>query len=253
MTSLEIVVPMAGRGSRFADAGYSVPKPLIDVLGRPMIERVVDNLRPSRLHRFTFIVQREHVDAFGVDETLERVAPGCRVVILDEVTEGAACTVLLAEPEWNPDAPLVIANSDQWVSGGLDPFLEAWDTSDDAGLIMTMTADDPKWSFLEVDADGRVVRVVEKEVVSDEATVGIYAFRQARMFSKVSRAMIAADDRVGGEFYVAPTYNYLAPGDTIGWVNIGSEADGMYGLGTPADLTLFINLVRAGRVTGFAL
>jgi NDP-sugar pyrophosphorylase family protein len=238
---LTIVIPMAGRGSRFADAGYALPKPLLPVHGVPMIEVVVANLRPSVPCRFVFVCQREHLAAYGLEERLQAIAPGCAVVAIDGVTEGAACTVLLAEHEIDPDDVLVIANSDQWVDTSFDAHLALLRQRGLAGLIMTMSADHPKWSYVELDERGAVTRVVEKEVVSNEATVGIYTFARGRDFVRAARGMIAADERVGGEFYVAPVYNRLiAEGAAIGYDNIGSVGDGMYGLGVPEDLEDFL-------------
>jgi NDP-sugar pyrophosphorylase family protein len=249
--TLQIVVPMAGRGSRFADAGYDRPKPLIDVAGRTMIDRVVENLRPSRPHRFVFLVLAEHAAQHDVARHLDEIAPACAVVEVSSVTEGAACTVLLAEPEVADDEPLLIANSDQWIKGGIGPFLDAWDEKRDDGFIMTMRADDPKWSFIRFGPAGEVVEVVEKVVVSEEATVGVYAFVRASEFFDGARAMIEADERVNGEFYVAPVYNQLIrAGRTIGFHNVGSERDGMHGLGTPADLEEFMRSVLATGEAG---
>jgi NDP-sugar pyrophosphorylase family protein len=241
---LTIVVPMAGRGSRFADAGYELPKPLIPVHGVPMIELVVANLRPARGEaRFVFVCQREHVARYELDRRLSAIAPGCAIVSIDGVTEGAACTVLLAEDEIDPDSPLVIANSDQWVDTDIDRHLAQLDVQHLDGLVMTMTADDPKWSYVELGADGRVCNVVEKEVVSPEATVGIYAFRRGGDFVRAARQMIASEKRVNGEFYVAPVYNELiAEGAVVGYDNIGSVGAGMYGLGVPEDLESFLGL-----------
>jgi len=110
-------------------------------------------------------------------------------------------------------------------------------------LIMTMHADDPKWSFVGLDSLGLVTKVVEKKVISNEATVGIYNFRYGSDFVDAAKSMIAEGERVNGEFYVAPTYNTLIKrGAKVGISNIGSEANGMYGLGTPADLNIFLNL-----------
>jgi NDP-sugar pyrophosphorylase family protein len=238
---LTIVIPMAGRGSRFADAGYELPKPLLPVHGVPMIEVVVANLRPSVPARFVFVCQREHLAAYGLEERLHAIAPGCAVVAIDGVTEGAACTVLLAAGEIDPDDALVIANSDQWVDTSFDAHLALLRERGLDGLIMTRRADHPKWSYVELDAAGAVTRVVEKEVVSDEATVGIYTFARGGDFVRAARAMIAADERVGGEFYVAPVYNRLiAEGAAIGFDNIGTVGDGMYGLGVPEDLEDFL-------------
>jgi dTDP-glucose pyrophosphorylase len=240
MGLLTIVIPMAGRGSRFSAVGYRDPKPLIPVGRSPMIKVVIDNLTPSRPHRFVFICQAEHVEAYGLRERLEAWAPGCAVVEIDGVTEGAACTVLMAR-DLIGDDPIMIANSDQYIDIAIDDYLAVQDQGFD-GLIMTMRADDPKWSFVGLDETGkRVTRVVEKEVISDEATVGIYNFASGSDFVRAADEMIAADRRVNGEFYVAPVYNELiAEGQQVTIFNIGAEADGMYGLGTPADLDLFL-------------
>ena len=237
---LNIVVPMAGLGSRFAKVGYALPKPLIPVHGTPMIRLVIENIRPRRSHRFVFICQRAHVAAHGVRDLLSAWAPGCAVVELDGLTEGAACTVLAARNEIDAAAPLMIANSDQFVEAGTDAYLDGMEHPPADGLIMTMWADDPKWSFVAMDGN-RVTRVVEKEVISNEATVGIYNFRRGGDFLSAADAMIAAGERVNGEFYVAPVYNRLiAAGQRIAIHNVGREFSGMHGLGTPADLEAFL-------------
>ena len=243
---LTIVIPMAGRGSRFADAGYKDPKPLIPVRGVPMIKLVIDNLRPSRPHRFVFICQREHVAAYGLEPRLAAWAPGCAIVQLDGVTEGAACSVLTAEA-YLDDSPLMIANADQYLDVSMDDYLDAADGLD--GMIMTMTASDRKWSFVAVDERGLATQLAEEVPISDEATVGVYNFAHGRDFARAAREMIARDLRVNGEFYVAPVYNMLIEqGARIGIHNIGNEANGMYGLGVPADLELFLSLPISRRV-----
>jgi dTDP-glucose pyrophosphorylase len=243
---LTIVVPMAGRGSRFAEAGFTDPKPLIPVNGVPMIKLVIENLRPSRPHRFVFICQREHVRAYELERRLGEWAPGSAIVQLDGVTEGAACSVLAAEA-FLDDTPLMIANSDQYLDVSIDAYLDGMAGLD--GLIMTMTADDPKWSFVAVDSAGHATEVAEKIPISREATVGVYNFARGRDFAAAAREMIARDLRVNGEFYVAPVYNMLIEkGAKIGIHNIGAEADGMYGLGVPSDLALFLTLPVSERI-----
>lgn len=253
MSELNIVVPMAGRGSRFADAGYALPKPLIDIDGRAMIEIVIDNLRPARNHRFVFIAQQAHEERFDLSARLRTWAPGSEVVLIDGVTEGAACTVLRARDVVDLAAPLMIANSDQYIDYSIDAYLAAFDEAGTDGFIMTMTATDPKWSFIRFDDRGTPVGVAEKVPVSDVATVGIYNFARGADFVSSAEAMIAADDRVNGEFYVAPVYDHLvAAGGTLGYHGIGSEAEGMYGLGTPADLELFLRHPVRIRALGSA-
>jgi NDP-sugar pyrophosphorylase family protein len=237
---LTIVVPMAGRGARFQEAGYHDPKPLIPVYGIPMIEVAINNLRPREPHRFVFICQREHDETYGLGRFLRSLEPDCDVICIDGVTEGAVCTVLKARHLINAN-PLMIANCDQWIDFSIDDYLSTFMTSGADGLIMTMTATSPKWSFVRRDANGRVTAVVEKEVVSDEATVGIYTFATGNDFVAAAEFMIAANIRVNNEFYVAPAYTQLISwGRRIETLRIGTDQDIMYGLGTPADLERFL-------------
>ncbi len=238
---LNIVVPMAGRGSRFADAGFLDPKPMIPVGGRPMIEWVIDNIRPSQPHHFIFLCLREHLLRYAqVAEKLRELCPGCDIISVDQVTEGAACTVLLARHLIDSEAPLMIANSDQIVDLCIDEYLSSAEQVEADGLIMTFWADDPKWSYCRIGDDGTVKEVVEKQVVSNDATVGIYNFRRGVDFVRSADQMIARDLRVNHEFYVAPTYNQLIEESLKVVVKAtGREGAGMYGLGIPADLELF--------------
>lgn len=249
---INIVIPMAGAGSRFAKAGFTDPKPLIPVKGIPMIKVVINNLRPSHPHRFIFICQKSHVEQYNLHTKLAEWAPGCSIVEINGLTEGAACTVLAAKDLINNDAPLMIANSDQYVDCDIDQYLATMDEKNLDGLIMTMKADDPKWSFVGFDSKGQVTRVVEKEVISDEATVGIYNFAQGKKFVEAAERMIRNDLRVNGEFYVAPTYNsMIEEGARLGIYNIGSEAHGMYGLGIPSDLQIFIENPISKKIEGW--
>lgn len=235
---LNIVVPMAGRGQRFADAGYDLPKPLIPIHGHPMIEVVIANLRPAAPHRFIFLILREHDERYGLAGKLEEWAPGAHIVCVDQVTQGAACTVLLARDQIDNADPLMIANCDQYVDTSIDTYLAAMGSAD--GLIMTMWADDAKWSFARLDPSGRVTEVMEKVVISNDATVGIYNFRRGSDFCAGVDTMIGEDMRVNGEFYVAPVYNYLIRnGADVRVHSIGRLGAGMHGIGVPADLKEF--------------
>ena len=239
---------MAGRGSRFAQAGFNLPKPLIPVHNVPMIRLVIQNLRPSMPHRFIFLCLREHIERYNVGRQLRSWAPGCEVIPVNGVTEGAACTVLQARRFIDSAHPLMIANSDQWVDINIDDYLKVMDLSRGDGLIMSMRADDPKWSYIRFDALGNAVEVVEKKVVSFEATVGIYNFRRGSDFVAGADAMIGKNIRTNNEFYVAPVYNELiAAGKSIACCNVGSEGKGMYGLGIPSDLEKFQQLQISRR------
>lgn len=247
---LNIVIPMAGAGSRFVAAGYRNPKPLILVHSVPMIKLVIDNLKPKCNHRFIFICQKSHVENYELRDKLSNWAPGCEIIELDGLTQGAACTVYAAKDLINFDDPVMIANSDQYIDCDIDKYLESLDFYNADGLIMTMKANDPKWSFVGFSSDGKVAEIVEKKVISDEATVGIYNFRSGRQLCKSIESMIEKNLRVNGEFYVAPVYNeMIEKGANLVTYNIGSEGNGMYGLGIPADLDKFLSLPISLKAT----
>jgi len=243
---LNIVVPMAGRGSRFAKAGYELPKPLIDVFGHPMIEYVTKNITPNCEHRFIYICQEEHLRKYELEKKLKQIAPDCIIVTVDHITEGAACTVLLSEKYIDNDDSLMIANSDQFVDTDINKYLLSIQEND--GLIMTMPADDPKWSFIKYDENGFVTMVREKEVISNQATVGIYNYKHGKDFVKYAHRMIEKNIRVNNEFYVAPVYNeMIADGKKIVFCDVGNK---MFGLGVPEDLEFFKSLPISRKVFG---
>lgn len=247
---LNIVLPMAGRGSRFANAGYTMPKPFIDVCGKPMIEVVVNNLRPQCEHRFIFICQNEHIEKYHADRLLNSITDNSVIIGIDHVTEGQLCSALLAKNYINDESPVLTANTDQYIDFDVNSFLEYGKEKKLDGLIMTMVANDPKWSYAKVDKKNElVVETAEKKVISNEATVGIYWFRRGCDFIDAGEQLIREDQRVGGEFYICPTYNILiGKGQRIGIYNIGREGDGMYGLGIPSDLEYFLNSTIANKL-----
>ncbi len=238
---INIVIPMAGAGSRFADAGYQDPKPLILINKTPMIKVVIDNLKPNQPHQFIFICQKKHIELYGLRTKLSLWAPNSALVEIDGITEGAACTVLAAKEIINNESPLMIANSDQFIDVSIDLYLKKIEELNLDGLIMTMNADDPKWSYVKLDDLGYASYVAEKNVISSEATVGIYNFKKGCDFVNAAEKMILDDIRSNNEFYVAPVYNNLIKDSLkIGIFNVGTEGNGMHGLGTPKDLDLFL-------------
>jgi len=249
---LNIVVPMAGKGSRFAREGYELPKPLIDVAGKHMIEVVIKNLTPKIPHRFIFVCQKNHIEKYDLVTVFKRVCKDFEIIGIDSVTDGAAITVLKARGFIENSEQLMIANSDQWIDTDINDYLDDINRRSLDGCMLTMKASDPKWSYAKVSSSGYVTEVVEKVVVSDEATVGIYNFAKGSDFCKYADYMISEDIRSNGEFYVAPVYTFMANDDKkIGIYNIGSESNGMYGLGIPSDLELFLSNPISKKATCF--
>ena len=231
---LNVLIPMAGAGSRFEQAGYTFPKPLIDVEGKPMIQVVVDNLNIDA--NFIFIVQKSHREKYNLDTLLNLITPGCKIVEVDGVTEGAAVTTLLAKEYINNDAPLLMANSDQFLVWDSNDFMYKMNESEADGGIVTFTATHPKWSFAKVE-NGYVTEVAEKNPISDIATVGVYYWAKGSDYVKYAEQMIDKNIRVNNEFYVCPVFNEaINGGKKIKTFHI----DKMWGLGTPEDLRYFI-------------
>ena len=232
---MNVLIPMAGAGSRFAAAGYTFPKPLIEVNGKPMIQVVVENLNIDA--HYIFIVQREHYERYNLKQLLNLIAPNCDIICVEGLTEGAACTTLLAKHLIDNDNPLVMANSDQFVEWSSNECLYAFTADGIDGGIVTFEATHPKWSFAKLGNDGLVTEVAEKNPISNIATVGIYYWKHGRDYVKYAEQMIAKNIRVNNEFYVCPVFNEaIDDGKKIRAKNI----ERMWGIGTPEDLDYFL-------------
>ena len=233
--NLTVLIPMAGAGSRFQQAGYTFPKPLIDVKGKPMIQLVVENLNIKA--NYVYVVQKEHREKYNLDTLLNLITPDCKIVEVDGITEGAACTALLAKEYINKDTPLFFANSDQFVEWDSNEFLYKMNETNADGGIVSFRATHPKWSFAKVDDKGLVTEVAEKNPISDIATVGYYYWKKGADFVKYAEDMIEKDIRVNNEFYVCPVFNQaIEDCKEIRTFDIPK----MWGLGTPEDLKYYL-------------
>jgi len=239
---INLVIPMAGLGSRFETAGYTVPKPFIDVNGMPMIEVVVNNLYRPYMN-LILLVRDIHLNKYKIilDKLKEKYK--ATVIVIDKVTEGIACTVLYAKKIIDNNFPLIIANSDQFVEFDIDNYIsDVQDKNLDGSILCFKDYEkNPKWSFVEIDSDNIVIRVREKEPISEYATVGIYFFSSGKNFISAAMDMIGRHDKVNGEYYTCPVYNYLIQdGYKIGVFFV--DANDMYGLGTPQDLRKYLEM-----------
>lgn len=235
LTNFNILIPMAGEGSRFKNAGYTFPKPMIEVNGKPMIQLIVDNLGFDA--NYIYVVRKEHYENYNLKNFLNLITPNCKIVVVDELTEGAACTTLLAKEHINNDDPLIIANSDQFIKwNNIDFYYKMIETKADGG-ILTFKNSHPKWSYVKLNENGNVIELKEKDPISNIATVGIYYYKHGSEYVKYTEQMIDKDLRVNNEFYVAPVYNeYISDNKKIKTFNV----DEMWGLGIPEDLNYFI-------------
>jgi NDP-sugar pyrophosphorylase family protein len=239
---INVVIPMAGAGSRFSRAGFIKPKPFIDVGGKPMIVRVLENLAIPNAH-FILVARREHLQAEAT--LVQEIESNFKVTFIeiDGLTEGTACTVLHARKMINNATPLLIANSDQLVDFNPLEFVEDCLKRNLDGSILTFVdaARDPKWSFARIGEDGLVQEVREKQAISELATVGIYLFSKGSDFVDASIEMILRQDRINNEYYTCPSYNYLIErGLKICVYSVAEEE--MHGIGTPEDLAKYLKI-----------
>ena len=236
---MNILIPMAGAGKRFADAGYIFPKPIIEIQNKPMIQWVIDSLKINA--NYIFIIQKDHQEKFNIKSVLKILKPNCKIIVLDKVTEGAACTTLLAKKYINNSKPLIIANSDQYIKWNSSKSLYNFNSKKYDGAILTFEAIHPKWSYAKCDKNNFVLEVAEKKVISKNATVGVYFWKQGNEYVKYAEQMIKKNIRVNNEFYVCPVFNEAIKDKKK---IIIDPIDEMHGLGTPEDLNNFIHYLK---------
>ena len=234
-----ILIPMAGRGSRFEEQGYTDKKPFIDVNGKPMIHRVIKNLGMEfdKEYMFILICLQEDFDKYDFTEFEKVIGHNSYdVVILDDVTEGAAQTVLTAKHLINDDTPLMTMNSDQLVDWDVERLFEMCEQFD--GVIPCFYGEGNAWSYARTLDNGYVQEVAEKKQISKYATAGYYYWKKGSDFVKYAEQMIKDNSRTNGEFYVAPVYNWaVKDGKRIGVFMV----DKLYSLGTPEDLQEYLS------------
>jgi len=239
---INVVIPMAGAGSRFQEQGYELPKPLIDVCGKPMIERVINSLNNKHLDiNFIFLALKEHLD-MGLGDYIDGKGD---VVVVDKLTEGAACTVLLAEDLIDNEDGLVIANCDQYLQWDFADYIKFSKSFD--GCLVTFNSTNPHHSYVRC-RKGIVTDVAEKIVISDKASAGIYYFKRGSDYVKSSHRMIEKNIRTNNEFYICPVYNELLelPKRVVSIYEI--DVNNKHMLGTPQELRIFLDKIENEEV-----
>ena len=230
---------MAGKATRFQEKGHTFPKPLFEIGNRSMIEIVLENINPPKPSEFTFICRKEHVSQFFLGDMLRLLAPGSKVMGLENETAGALCSVLLAVDDLDPEAELLVANGDQFISTGLESYWKACREPGVDGCILTFSATHPRWSFAKTDETGKVTAVAEKRPISKQATAGFYYFRRTADFIAASERMILKGLTTSGQFFVCPVYNeMILEGKNIRTHHLPEGS--MHSLGTPEDLDVFM-------------
>ena len=240
---MQLVIPMAGLGTRFSQAGYKKIKPLINVLGKPMIEIVLDNLIPieTNFEKIILIINREIDNDEEFQKLIKRYRKNIDLRVLNQISKGPADSVLLARDLIQEDKPITIANCDQYLVTDLDKFYMKLSEGESDGIIITMQDNHKKWSYAALDAKNNLVtHVAEKKVISDFATVGVYGFKKANDLFNAIQESFRKRETVNDEYYVGPLYNHLiAKNQKITIYNLGKLGNKFFGLGTPEDLKIF--------------
>ena len=241
MKKYNLLLPIAGRAQRFLDAGFMMPKPLILAKDKHVIDWSVDSVDTSECN-LIFIVRLDHIYNFSIDKILkQKFGEDIQIVVVDKVTRGALETCVLAEKYIDNNIPLIIYTPDVYFEPVFKP--ETIDVDSD-GFLLTFLANSADHSYSETDINGKVSRVVEKEVISEHANVGLYYFKSGNMFLKYGKRVIEEEMFVRGEFYIAPMYNLMIED---GLTVTAHDTEKMHVLGTPATFEFFCKRV----ITGF--
>lgn len=206
---MNILVPMAGSDIAFKEKGYDYPKNFVELIGKPLLQHVYENLRSKIDGKYIFVVKKEEVTRYHLDSILHIMDPHCQVIILEDNAAGAACTALLAIEEINNNEPLIIANGDQIILADLKSALASFRQSNMDGGIITFNSLHPRWSYVRINEEGLVIEAAEKRPISNYATAGFYYFKHGKCFVDAAMSMIRKDAAIDGKFYVCPTFNEM--------------------------------------------
>lgn len=234
---------MAGEGSRFKINGYELPKPLIDIDGKPMIQKAIESL--GLVGKYIYVI-REYDDNdinSKLTELLNTITPNCVIIKTDKKTNGSTETCLLASSFIDNDEPLIITNCDQLMAWDSSNFINYISKTDHDGIVVTYDSTDTKNSFARINRDGFIVELAEKKAISNIALIGLHYWRSGNLFVQSANEMLLAKLEENGEYYIAPTYNFLiSKGKKI--VNFHLKIGEYIPVGTPDDLNLYLGKKR---------
>lgn len=236
---MNILIPMAGLGTRFPN--HKLPKPLIDVNGMPMIQAALKTI--GLIGNYIFIVRKNHITDFKIDKVLKNICD-CEILTVDEITNGPACTALLAKELINNNEPLIIANCDQIMKWDSEVFQSFCLNYPNDGFLVTYHSNTEKNSYVRLGYDGLVKEVKEKEVISNVSTNGIHFWKKGKYFVDSTEEMISLNETApNGEFYIAPSYNQMIKHKMkIGIFHIPNSQH--WAIGTEEDLGNYLEIFK---------
>lgn len=241
--NLLLIIPLAGRGSRYSNSGYSVPKPFIEVNDKCILYHAFQSVKDVHYEKLIFIALKEHEQTFGVNKLIEdQIVSDFELILLDDVTEGQLCTVLTASHYFQQNKSLLIAASDSYIESSIANDLK---TTEADGIISVINLPGEQWSFAKSDENGRVVSVAEKTRISDHASTGIYYFKDSKRFEQHAQQLINQKETTKGEYYIIPLYNKLIAEEAQ--IEL-SHAKAMWDMGTPEAKEKFQQYLNESKI-----
>lgn len=209
MSKIHLVMPMAGRGSRFREKGFAFPKPLLEIYGKPFFYWATQSVRKFvHIASLEYVVLQEHIDNYQIDKKILKLFPEANIHVLPDVTEGAVITCLKGTENISDNLPVVFNDCDHlFKSTEFNTFCNTQDNDQVAGILLTFYSKDAKYSFIEKDAIGNVKMTVEKKAISDEAICGCYYFSQTSIFTQAAQKYIQNCEYL--EYFMSGVYNVL--------------------------------------------
>jgi RpiB/LacA/LacB family sugar-phosphate isomerase len=235
MKKTNILIPIAGRGQRFVDQGYVMPKQLIMVDDKQMIDWSLDSIKKKDECNLIFAIRRDHISNFSLDKILKtRYGDDIKIIVIDKITRGSVETCLQAEEYIDNDDPLVVYTLDVF----FEPFFDPTDIDTSInGSILTFKSNNPAYSYASLDKNKNVIKTAEKEVISENAAVGVYTFTKGSEFVRYAKQMIDLDLTTNNEFYICPLYNLMIQN---GCIIKTDDVEKMHLMGTPEELNFFV-------------
>jgi dTDP-glucose pyrophosphorylase len=216
---MNLVIPIASSSQFFSLEEYGYPKPLIEIMGTPMIEHVIKNItQGNHFKKIIFIVKQDDCNRFHLDSTLNLLSPiKPEIIKLRADTQGALCSVLLAVEHINQDEPLLISNADQIFDQGIADHLQRFTASDLDAACLTFSSVHPRWSYVKTNENGLVIETAEKRPISKHSIAGVYWYKKGSDFIQSSMASIKHGSSVEGKYFISPVFNeYVLLGKKVG-------------------------------------
>ncbi|MDD3012982.1 MAG: glycosyltransferase family 2 protein [Candidatus Gastranaerophilales bacterium] len=206
---MKVLVLLAGNSKNFENQGYIFPKFLIEVDGKPLLQKVIENITTLSDSEFIFVIRKEESERYHYENIIKLLVPNAKVITVENITRGAACTALFAIDLINKDEPLIITNGDQYIHEDLDKAIKNFKDRDLDGGIITFDSVHPRWSYVRLDDENFVIETAEKRPISKYATAGFFYFKNGKDYVEAAKNMIRKDAQVDGLYYVCPTYNEM--------------------------------------------